>query len=101
MGSDGRLVLGSDNDVYMVNLTEKVLVPLLAKLSNLVLDGGIWLNTQRPEWNDANNAIVGNGLSMVTLYYMRRYVAFLQQLLADAPASVSMSKEVFEWLQVV
>ncbi|MGR5193249.1 hypothetical protein ACPV4H_05095 [Vibrio rotiferianus] len=98
MGSDGRLVLGSDNDVYMVNLTEKVLVPLLAKLSNLVLDGGIWLNTQRPEWNDANNAIVGNGLSMVTLYYMRRYVVFLQQLLADAPASVSMSKEVFEWL---
>ncbi|MGR5232773.1 hypothetical protein [Vibrio rotiferianus] len=98
MGSDGRLVLGSDNDVYMVNLTEKVLVPLLAKLSNLVLDGGIWLNTQRPEWNDANNAIVGNGLSMVTLYYMRRYVAFLQQLLADVPASVSMSKEVFEWL---
>ncbi|WP_440887421.1 hypothetical protein [Vibrio sp. WZ-1] len=98
MGSDGRLVLGSDSDVYMVNLTEKVLVPLLAKLSNLVLDGGIWLNTQRPEWNDANNAIVGNGLSMVTLYYMRRYVVFLQQLLADAPASVSMSKEVFEWL---
>ncbi|ELB2201666.1 TPA: hypothetical protein KD853_004121 [Vibrio parahaemolyticus] len=98
IGSDGRLVLGSNNDVYMVNLTEKVLVPLLAKLSNLVLDGGIWLNTQRPEWNDANNAIVGNGLSMVTLYYMRRYVAFLQQLLAEAPASVSMSKEVFEWL---
>ncbi|MGR5206855.1 hypothetical protein ACP3VU_02050 [Vibrio sp. PNB23_22_6] len=98
MGSDGRLVLGRDNDIYMVNLTEKVLVPLLAKLSNLVLDGGIWLNTQRPEWNDANNAIVGNGLSMVTLYYMRRYIAFLQQLLADAPASVSMSKEVFEWL---
>ncbi|WP_447028005.1 hypothetical protein [Vibrio parahaemolyticus] len=98
MGSDGRLVLESNNDVYMVNLTEKVLVPLLAKLSNLVLDGGIWLNTQRPEWNDANNAIVGNGLSMVTLYYMRRYVAFLQNLLTDAPASVNMSKEVFEWL---
>lgn len=98
LGNDGRLVLGSDNDVYMVNLTEKVLVPLLAKLSNLVLDGGIWLNTQRPEWNDANNAIVGNGLSMVTLYYMRRYVAFLQQLLVGAPSSVNMSKEVFEWL---
>ncbi|PFG58602.1 hypothetical protein ATG66_1156 [Vibrio sp. ES.051] len=98
MGSDGRLVLDSNQNVYMVNLTEKVLVPLLAKLSNLVLDGGIWLNTQRPEWNDANNAIVGNGLSMVTLYYMRRYVAFLQQLLEDAPTRVSMSKEVFEWI---
>ncbi len=98
IGSDGRLVLDSGNDVYMVNLTEKVLVPLLAKLSNLVLDGGIWLNTQRPEWNDANNAIVGNGLSMVTLYYMRRYVAFLQRLLAKMPTSLNMSKEVFEWL---
>ncbi|GAL11522.1 hypothetical protein JCM19233_2512 [Vibrio astriarenae] len=75
LGSDGKLVLGSDDEVYLVNLMEKVLVPLLAKLSNLVVDGGIWLNTQRPEWNDANNAIVGNGLSMVTLYYMRRYVA--------------------------
>ncbi|MGR5543464.1 hypothetical protein ACPV5V_33410, partial [Vibrio campbellii] len=66
LGSDGKLVLTSDNEVYLVNLMEKILVPLLAKLSNLVIDGGIWLNTQRPEWNDANNAIVGNGLSMVT-----------------------------------
>ena len=68
LGSDGRLLVEGGDQVYMVNLTEKILVPLLSKLSNLVLDGGIWLNTQRPEWNDANNAIVGNGLSMVTLY---------------------------------
>ena len=52
-------------------------MPLLSKLGNLVIDGGIWLNTQRPEWNDANNALVGHGLSMVTLYYLRRYVRFL------------------------
>ncbi|MFA0698304.1 hypothetical protein AB4585_26710, partial [Vibrio sp. 10N.222.49.C9] len=49
LGSDGKLVLNSDDSVYMVNLLEKILVPLLSKLSNLVLDGGIWLNTQRPE----------------------------------------------------
>ncbi|GHZ17346.1 Hypothetical protein VCSRO172_0334 [Vibrio cholerae] len=101
MGSDGRLVLEGEESVYMVNLCEKVLVPLLSKLSNLVLDGGIWLNTQRPEWNDANNAIVGNGLSMVTLYYMRRYVAFLQNLLSDLPSAVSMSKEVFDWMLAI
>ncbi|NOH82565.1 hypothetical protein F0249_01995 [Vibrio sp. 03-59-1] len=101
IGSDGRLIMSGDNEVYMVNLMEKVLVPLLAKLSNLVLDGGIWLNTQRPEWNDANNAIVGNGLSMVTLYYMRRYVAFMQKLLEQAPKSFSISKEVFEWMLAV
>lgn len=98
LGSDGRLLVEGGDQVYMVNLTEKILVPLLSKLSNLVLDGGIWLNTQRPEWNDANNAIVGNGLSMVTLYYMRRYVAFALELLNSAPDAVSMSKEVFDWM---
>ncbi len=98
IGSDGRLILHNGSDVYLVNLMEKMLVPLLSKLSNLVLDGGIWLNTQRPEWNDANNAIVGNGLSMVTLYYMRRYVTFLQKLLVQAPASIVLSKEVSAWM---
>jgi hypothetical protein len=97
IGSDGRLVLDS-GEVYLVNLMEKMLVPLLAKLSNLVIDGGIWLNTQRPEWNDANNAIVGNGLSMVTLYYMRRYVSFIQELLTKTPESITISKEVLEWM---
>ncbi|MGB5443958.1 MAG: hypothetical protein WBM99_00515, partial [Psychromonas sp.] len=98
LGSDGRLLLDTDNNVYMVNLTEKLLVPLLAKLGNLVVDGGIWLNTQRPEWNDANNAIVGTGLSMVTLYYMRRYVAFLQELLEGHAGNVQLSAELAQWV---
>jgi len=97
-GADGKLLLDADGEVYQVNLAEKLLVPLLSKLSNFVIDGGIWLNTQRPEWNDANNALVGHGLSMVTLYYMRRYVAFLHRLLAQESGSVSMSREVVEWL---
>lgn len=97
-GSDGRLLLNADNSVYLVNLTEKLLVPLLAKLGNLVVDGGIWLNTQRPEWNDANNAIVGTGLSMVTLYYMRRYVAFMQNLLKGHAGSVQLSAEIAQWV---
>jgi hypothetical protein len=79
-------------------LLEKLLVPLLAKLGNLVIGGGIWMNTQRPEWNDANNALVGHGLSMVTLYYMRRYIRFLQQLIASQEETVELSSEVSEWL---
>jgi hypothetical protein len=82
-GSDGRLVHGPDGDLLRVTLTEKLLLLLLAKIVNLVPDGGIWMNTQRPEWNDANNALVGRGLSVVTLAQLRRYVAFLQDLLAD------------------
>jgi hypothetical protein len=98
MGADGKLVRDSRGDVYQVNLLEKLLVPLLAKLGNLVVDGGIWLNTQRPEWNDANNALVGHGVSMVTLYYLRRYVRFLQELLAAESGPVELSAEVAEWL---
>ena len=48
---------------YHVNFTEKILATGLSKLSNFVPEGGIWMNTQRPEWNDANNALVGNGVS--------------------------------------
>jgi hypothetical protein len=99
LGADGKLVLDDGGAVLQVNLLEKLLVPLLAKLCNLVVDGGIWMNTQRPEWNDANNALVGQGLSMVTLYYLRRYVRFLQALLDAAPAPVELSAEVGLWLR--
>jgi hypothetical protein len=98
IGADGKLVLDADGNVHLVNLLEKLLVPLLAKLGNLVLDGGIWLNTQRPEWNDANNALVGHGVSVVTLCYMRRYLRFLQELLAGHQGDVELSAEVAAWL---
>jgi hypothetical protein len=98
IGADGKLVLDSNGDVYQVNLLDKLLIPLLAKLGNLVVDGGIWLNTQRPEWNDANNALVGQGLSMVTLCYMRRYMCFMQDLLNADTQSVELSIEVTIWL---
>jgi hypothetical protein len=99
MGADGKLLLDASDEIYQVNLLEKLLVPLLAKLGNLVIDGGIWLNTQRPEWNDANNALVGQGLSMVTLYYMRRYVRFLGELLDAEPGSFALSAEVDTWFE--
>ena len=67
----------------LVTLAEKLLVPLLVKLTNLVPDSGIWLNTQRPEWNDANNALAGWGLSLVTLNAIVRYVGFLRDAFAD------------------
>jgi hypothetical protein len=97
LGADGKLLLDGSGDVRQVNLLEKLLVPLLAKLGNLVVDGGIWLNTQRPEWNDANNALVGQGLSMVTLYYMRRYLRFLQDLLVAHEDHFAVSASVVEW----
>ncbi len=78
-GADGKLLWDKQGQVRLVNLTEKLLVPLLVKLSNFIPGAGIWLNTQRPEWNDANNALVGNGCSMVTLYYIRRYLTFCQE----------------------
>ncbi|MEO1247281.1 MAG: hypothetical protein AAFX56_16470 [Pseudomonadota bacterium] len=98
LGADGKLLLDAGGQVYQVNLLEKLLVPLLCKLCNLVIDGGIWMNTQRPEWNDANNALVGQGLSMVTLYYLRRHIRFLEELLADENGGAEISAEVAQWL---
>ncbi|QSI76587.1 hypothetical protein [Niveibacterium microcysteis] len=99
LGSDGRLVLDANGEVYLVTLAEKLLVPLLAKLGNLVPGGGVWLNTQRPEWNDANNALVGAGLSMVTLYHARRYVDFLTRLFEARPGDFALGAGVEQWLR--
>ncbi len=102
VGADGRLLWSQDDHVYLVTLTEKLLVPALAKLSNYVPGGGIWMNTQRPEWNDANNALVGYGLSMVTLYQLRRYLDRLRLLLGAAGIdAVQMSLEVSDWLAAI
>ena len=94
-GSDGKLVWDHQGRVRLVNLTEKLLVALLAKFSNFIPEAGIWLNTQRPEWNDANNALVGNGVSVVTLCYLRRLLAFcLDVFLPLEKSEVSVSAEV-------
>ena len=98
-GEDGKLLQTAGSGIQYVTLTEKLLVPALAKLSNLVLGGGIWLNTQRPEWNDANNALVGPGLSVVTTCYLRRYLEHLKRLLAGIEKpQTQISTEVAEWL---
>jgi len=83
-GTDARLHRDPSGAVIHATLTEKLLTLLLAKLTNLVPDGGIWMNTQRPEWNDANNALVGKGISVVTAAYLRRFIAFWQERLVGA-----------------
>ncbi len=98
LGGDGKLVPSAAGDVYLVSMVEKLLVPTLAKLSNLVPDGGIWMNTQRPEWNDANNALVGNGLSMVTVCHLRSHLDHLAMLLERSGLDVAdLSTEVAQW----
>lgn len=80
IGADGALLQAANGEICKVNFIEKILATILAKISNFIPEGGIWMNTQRPEWNDANNALVGNGVSMVTLYYLRRFMAFFQPI---------------------
>ena len=98
-GQDARLVMGIDQQPLLVTFTEKILVTLLTKLSNFIPEAGIWMNTLRPEWNDANNALVGNGASMVTLYYMRRFVAFLIDLYQSEETTYALSEEVVLFLR--
>ena len=94
IGGDGRFVATEDDQILMVGLGEKLLIPVLAKIANLVPGGGIWMNTQRPEWNDANNALVGLGVSTVTACQLRRHVALLRGLFAAGPETLSLSASV-------
>ncbi len=79
-GTDARLLFSKVGQVIHATMAEKLLTLLLAKLVNFVPEGGIWMNTQRPEWNDANNALVGKGLSVVTLCYLRRTIQFCKDI---------------------
>lgn len=101
-GADGALLRNEKNQIYQVNFIEKILATLLAKLSNFIPEGGIWMNTQRPEWNDANNALVGNGVSMVTLYYLHRFFLFFQKLLEKTDIeSIKISSELMDFYKGV
>ncbi|MBE0424287.1 MAG: hypothetical protein IBX66_10170 [Lutibacter sp.] len=94
LGADGALLCDENQTIYKVNLIEKLLATVLAKISNFIPEGGIWMSTQRPEWNDANNALVGNGVSMVTLNYLRRFLNFFEEIISNADLdTVEISEE--------
>ena len=98
MGKEAKWILDENNRPRRTTMADKLLITLLTKLSNFVPNAGIWMNTLRPEWNDANNALVGYGASMVTLYYMRRYVTFLQQLITD---DIAIGVETADFLKAI
>ncbi len=101
-GQDGSRMWTADNQVHLVTMVEKLLVPALSKLSNFVPGGGIWMNTQRPEWNDANNALVGHGLSMVTLCHLRSYLKFLASVLRESDLiQIDVSTQVDDWMTAI
>jgi len=101
-GSDGALLGSLISEIHHVNFIEKILATILAKIANFIPEAGIWMNTQRPEWNDANNALVGNGVSMVTLYYLRRFLTFFSKILSGtAIKEVEISSELYACLYTI
>lgn len=88
LGADGLLRHDASGDIERTTLADKLLTLVAAKLVNLVPDAGIWMNTQRPEWNDANNALAGLGVSVVTSAYLARFVEHLAHLVRDTPVRV-------------
>ena len=45
LGADGALLRDKNFFIYKVNLIEKLLATVLAKVSNFIPEGGIWMNT--------------------------------------------------------
>ena len=102
IGADGALLRDKNRFIVKVNFIEKILATSLAKLSNFIPEAGIWMSTQRPEWNDANNALVGNGVSMVTLSYLRRFLMFFDNVLTNSTIEkVELSNELLEFFNNV
>ena len=102
LGADGALLRDENRFIVKVNFIEKILATTLAKLSNFIPEGGIWMNTQRPEWNDANNALVGSGVSMVTLYYLRRFLKFFETVVEQSDLeTVNVSKELVTFFNAI
>ena len=102
LGADAALLTDKSSNIYKVNFIEKILATVLSKMSNFIPEAGIWLNTQRPEWNDANNALVGNGVSMVTLNYLYRFLEFFDKLLSKSETKqVEISQELADFFNGV
>jgi len=102
IGADGRLLQSESGNPILVTLAEKLLVPVLTKLCAMIPGAGIWLNTQRPEWNDANNALAGWGCSLVTLFHLHRYLQFVGKLYQTKDhLTYRISAEVADWMNEV
>ncbi|WP_420573711.1 hypothetical protein [Kordia sp.] len=102
LGADGALLRDENRFIVKVNFIEKILATTLSKLSNFIPEGGIWMNTQRPEWNDANNALVGNGVSMVTLCYLRRFLKFFENIFEKSTTeTVEVSRELVDFFHKI
>jgi hypothetical protein len=101
LGTDGKRMTDAKGNILHVTLAEKILLLLWIKLTNLAPEGGIWMNTQRPEWNDANNALVGKGLSVVTAAYLRRTLVFCRTLFAADSSPINLTREVKDLLDSV
>jgi len=102
IGMDGRLVPADGGGVHLASLAEKLVVPAMSKLSNLVVGAGVWMNTQRPEWNDANNALVGKGVSVVTALHLEAFIHQVDGILAkSSPAQVPIGLAVADWIDAL
>ena len=99
LGTDARCILNKDETLQLTTLGTKLVQLILAKMLNHVPEAGIWMNTQRPEWNDANNALAGYGTSVVTMCYLHRMLTFLIDLFENAGISVSVEKTVAKTLE--
>lgn len=98
-GTDARLILEKDGSVQLTTMTTKIVQLVLAKVLNLIPESGIWMNGQRPEWNDANNALAGFGTSVVTMCYLERMLTFLTDLFGESDASFPINTTVAETLK--
>ena len=97
-GKDARCIL-ENGSLQLTTLATKLMQLVLAKMLNHIPEAGIWMNMQRPEWNDANNALAGYGTSVVTMCYLERMLSFLIKIAETSDKNFSVNATVAETLR--
>ncbi|WP_294428920.1 hypothetical protein [uncultured Treponema sp.] len=98
-GTDARSIIDEGANLQLTTLSTKLMQLVLAKILNHIPDAGIWMNTQRPEWNDANNALAGWGTSVVTMCYLERMLSFFIEMAENCEDYFLINKTVAETLE--
>lgn len=100
-GTDARLILTLDKKVQLTSFATKITQLILGKAFNIIPGAGLWMNTQRPEWNDANNALAGNGSSVVSCCQLYRMLNFFINLSNENDFNFEINATVLEFLKAL
>ncbi len=87
-----------NGSICYVSFAEKLIIPVLSRISNLVIGGGICMEIQNTEVKNYKD--LEFRLSVVGVYRLKRYLSLIEDILTQYQEdSVSITSDVLNWLK--